>query len=559
MSCVLIAVDSAHTDPFVAAPAWAGPIKLQARATARARAVAQVAAAREDQDHSLHIVNGAPSSFLTTTASFSGSTCAVENGVTAATSPPSTPGLAESTLQRLLEDGSPDEIEWLPSRPAFKKMGSSGRTIQTVQPSASASGGGREMGDVGTARFIPGRQRGQLEAMGPMSEEEDVGDTSRSNSFDGPLEVDRGFDPPKPFVPSLQTIEKAVACKVFFETHYHSILRKPQGRDQRRALLEQELTRLNISDAQRRNVREAWALSETEHLRDLRARVTEGSFKKLKTIGHGAFGAVSLVEEKSTGQLYAMKQLRKADMLRKGQEGHVRAERDLLATAATSTRWTVPLSYSFQDADHLYLVMQFMGGGDLLSLLIERDTFPEPMARFYIAEIILAVQECHTTLGAIHRDIKPDNFLFDASGHIAIADFGLATDFHWAHDGVYYEQHRKELLKRHGIDLGERVAPPSRPFDLGVGKGKGEEEEAPKSVLTERDRNRRKLAYSVVGTNKLVLPRVVHDVNIADSHRSPPATWRAKCCAGPGTIRRVTGGRSVSSCSRSAHRKDCVP
>jgi len=423
---------------------------------------------------------------------------AVENGVSASPSL-STPGLAESTLQRLLEEGGPDEIEWIPSRPGFKKLGSSGRTVQTG--SSVASTGGSRTVDAGTARFIPGRQRGQLEAMDPMDEEGEGGSASRSNSFDGPIEVERAFDPPKPFVPSLQTIEKAVACKVFFETHYHSILRKPQGRDQRRALLEQELTRLNISDAERRNVREAWALSETEHLRDLRARVGEGSFKKLKTIGHGAFGVVSLVEEKGTGQLFAMKQLRKADMLRKGQEGHVRAERDLLATAATSTRWTVPLAYSFQDADHLYLVMEFMGGGDLLSLLIERDTFPEPMARFYIGEIILAVQECHRTLGAIHRDIKPDNFLFDKRGHIAIADFGLATDFHWAHDGVYYEQHRKELLKRHGIDLGERVAPPSQPFDV-AGLGKEGSEEAPKSVLTERDRNRRKLAYSVVGTNK---------------------------------------------------------
>lgn len=131
-----------------------------------------------------------------------------------------------------------------------------------------------------------------------------------------------------------------------------------------------------------------------------------------------------------------MKQLRKADMLRKGQEGHVRAERDLLAAASTSTRWTVRLAYSFQDVDNLYLVMTFMSGGDLLTLLIEKDTFPESMARFYIAEMVLAISETHRVLGAIHRDVKPDNFLFDANGHIAISDFGLASDMHWSHDGA---------------------------------------------------------------------------------------------------------------------------
>lgn len=116
-------------------------------------------------------------------------------------------------------------------------------------------------------------------------------------------------------------IEKAVAAKIYLENHYHSILKKPQGRDQRRRMLERELSRLTLSEAQRRNVREAWALSETEHLRDLRARVSAGSFVKLKTIGHGAFGVVSLVKERGTGQLFAMKQLRKADMLRKSQVG----------------------------------------------------------------------------------------------------------------------------------------------------------------------------------------------------------------------------------------------
>lgn len=164
-------------------------------------------------------------------------------------------------------------------------------------------------------------------------------------------------------VPSLITIERAVATKVYFETYYHGIFKKASSRDKRQTLLERELTRLNITDAERRNVRAAWLASETEHLRELRTRVRIEGFQKLVTIGHGAFGVVSLVREKVTGELYAMKQLRKADMLRKLQEGHIRAEKDLLESASGMTRWIVRLAYSFQDVDHLYLVMEYMAGG----------------------------------------------------------------------------------------------------------------------------------------------------------------------------------------------------
>ena len=188
-----------------------------------------------------------------------------------------------------------------------------------------------------------------------------------------------------------------------------------------------------------------------------------------------------------------MKQMRKADMLRKGQEGHLRAERDLLASAASTTRWIVKLAYSFQDVDHLYLVMSYMPGGDLLTLLIERDTFPEKMARFYAAEMVLAIQETHQTLGAMHRDIKPDNWLFDAKGHLAISDFGLATDLRFDHEGRYFHQQRQELLHEHAF----------QPNFGSTGS------EASPSILTWRDQQRRKKAFSVVGTNNYMAPEVL--------------------------------------------------
>ncbi len=159
--------------------------------------------------------------------------------------------------------------------------------------------------------------------------------------------------------PSLTTVEKSVAAKIYFENLYYGILKKPRARDARRAGLEAELAALRLSESAKAAIRARWAANETEHLREVRARVSVNSFVKLKTIGHGAFGVVALVRERGTGQLLAMKQLRKADMLRKGQEGHVRAERDLMtsASASANAKWIVKLIYSFQDSDHLYLIM----------------------------------------------------------------------------------------------------------------------------------------------------------------------------------------------------------
>lgn len=156
--------------------------------------------------------------------------------------------------------------------------------------------------------------------------------------------------------PSLETLEKATAAAIYFEQLYHGILKRPQARQQRWQQFEEALE--TLPEEEKKLAREAWMLAENEHLRELRTKVHIGSFAKLKTVGHGAFGVVTLVEERQSGELFAMKQLRKADMLLKAQEGHVRAERDFMSQASESTRWIVRLCYSFQDVDHLYLVME---------------------------------------------------------------------------------------------------------------------------------------------------------------------------------------------------------
>jgi protein-serine/threonine kinase len=96
--------------------------------------------------------------------------------------------------------------------------------------------------------------------------------------------------------------------------------------------------------------------------------------------------------------------------------------------------------------------MEYMPGGDFLGLLIRENILSEECARFYIAEMILAVEETHR-LRCIHRDIKPDNFLISATGHLKISDFGLAFDGHWSHDAAYYNCHRYSILMKLGLNV----------------------------------------------------------------------------------------------------------
>ena len=153
-------------------------------------------------------------------------------------------------------------------------------------------------------------------------------------------------------------------------------------------------------------------------------------FELLKCIGRGAFGEVYVCRKVGdpTKALYAMKRMRKADMMQKKQVFHVRSERDVLAEAAAKNPWVVQLIYSFQDDAYLYMVMEYMQGGDLISWLVEKEIFAVDAARFYVAELCAAIASVHA-MNFVHRDIKPDNILLDANGHIKLSDFGLCKRF----------------------------------------------------------------------------------------------------------------------------------
>lgn len=150
--------------------------------------------------------------------------------------------------------------------------------------------------------------------------------------------------------------------------------------------------------------------------------MTKDDFEVLKIIGRGAFGEVCLVRMKDCDEIYAMKILNKWEMLKRAETACFREERDVLVFG--DRRWITNLNYAFQDDHNLYLVMDYYNGGDLLTLLSKfEDRLSEEMTRFYIAEMILAIDSVHK-LNYVHRDIKPDNIVLDSKGHIRLADFG---------------------------------------------------------------------------------------------------------------------------------------
>lgn len=462
---------------------WAAPIKSQVRSVAQARAVAQVVGA----------MKAPPGSEASYDPTITPAPLRVVNGMSTISTTTVSPGTLQSTsvLGTPMNEITPTPTIAHPYANPGLSMAPSAWPASSLPPGLTAHEEEGDSGDSDTNnQSLDPWARRRIDAIQPIAPAM-----------------------PRKITPSLQTLEKAVSARIYFENLYFSVLRQKPSREQRRLAMEKEMAQLGMPESQRAALRARWRQNETDYLRERRAKVDVNAFVKLKTVGHGAFGVVSLVREKGTGQLYAMKQLRKTDMLRKGQEGHVRAERDVLKGAAlvanpSGAEWIVRLFYSFQDRDNLYLVLEFMGGGDLLNLLIEKDIFDENFARFYIAEMILAIEQCHKQ-GFIHRDIKPDNFLFDPNGHIKLSDFGLATDLHWAHDTSYYEQQRRDLLRKHGIDLEDGNGDTTKTKRLDRREADKIMGDGPGGVFTWREKNRKKLAYSVCGTNSYMSPEVI--------------------------------------------------
>ncbi|KAF8365990.1 kin-1, partial [Pristionchus pacificus] len=146
-------------------------------------------------------------------------------------------------------------------------------------------------------------------------------------------------------------------------------------------------------------------------------------FDRIKTLGTGSFGRVMLVKHKSTGNYYAMKILDKQKVVKLKQVEHTLNEKRILQ--AIDFPFLVNMAFSFKDNSNLYMVLEFISGGEMFSHLRRIGRFSEPHSRFYAAQIVLAFEYLHS-LDLIYRDLKPENLLIDSTGYLKITDFGFA-------------------------------------------------------------------------------------------------------------------------------------
>ena len=215
------------------------------------------------------------------------------------------------------------------------------------------------------------------------------------------------------------TYNKVKLAKDYIENKYHL---KTIKNTEYNAILE-KINSLEVSDEEKLKILSEMRHQETEDLRKERKKQTIRDYESLKIIGRGAFGEVHVCREIKSGKIVAIKKIRKDLLAKKNQIIHVRNEQ--LFMSKVKSPWIVELKASFQEDDFLYLIMEFLPGGDFMNLLIEKDKLTEEEAKFYTAELILAIESIHK-LDCIHRDIKPDNILIDKNGHIKLSDFGLA-------------------------------------------------------------------------------------------------------------------------------------
>jgi len=185
-------------------------------------------------------------------------------------------------------------------------------------------------------------------------------------------------------------------------------------------------------------------------------KLSYNDFEPLKLLGRGSFGEVLLVRLKANKKLYAMKVLDKKMLKQRKQQIHTKTERDLMVKI--NCPFIVNIKSAFQDETKLYIVSEFLQGGDLFFHLHEKryTVFPEIKARFYIMELVIALDFLHQN-NMIYRDLKPENILLDSQGHVKLTDFGLSKIFENEDDKAYTvcgtpQYLAPEILLRKGYD-----------------------------------------------------------------------------------------------------------
>ncbi|KAI9735144.1 MAG: Serine/threonine-protein kinase [Cirrosporium novae-zelandiae] len=352
---------------------------------------------------------------------------------------------------------------------------------------------------------LSGSSRGYARAQSPMSQRPRTGGGGSGQPLHNrlappapnhsPRSAQTSDEEPPERVPekySQNISKRGTMAHATVETFFTENIQRARERNVRAQELETALRSPDMSDTQRNQKRIDLRNSEAQYLRFLRTRETPANFSTIKIIGKGAFGEVKLVQRKTDGKIYALKSLVKAEMFKREQLAHVRAERDILAEVDST--WVVKLHTTFQDPTFLYMLMEFLPGGDLMTMLIKYEIFTEDITRFYMAELVLAIESVHK-LGYIHRDIKPDNILLDRGGHIKLTDFGLSTGFHKRHDNSYYQQ----LLRGTSSKSQNRNSVSLNQISLTLSN---------RSQINTWRKSRRVMAYSTVGTPDYIAPEI---------------------------------------------------
>ncbi|KAJ8488800.1 hypothetical protein ONZ45_g13822 [Pleurotus djamor] len=217
---------------------------------------------------------------------------------------------------------------------------------------------------------------------------------------------------------------KATVAQLYFLDYYFQSLGYLASRKERRAKFDKDTSSRGLTASEYAKEFKSYCGRERVVLRRRRTKLRVDQFHIIAQVGQGGYGEVFLARKQETGEVCALKRMKKRTLFKMDEVRHVLVERDILT--ATKTPWLVRLLYAFQDVEHVYLAMEYVPGGDFRTLLNNSGVLKEEHARYYICEMFAAVNELHK-LGYIHRDLKPENFLVDSTGHVKLTDFGLAT------------------------------------------------------------------------------------------------------------------------------------